>query len=87
MHWISGQGIGFGSLISENRPGIPRVRFAQPGASYAACSTVAASNQVFCLSCHKAHGSKYKFGLLWPYYTHAALDESSGCAQCHNHGA
>jgi hypothetical protein len=36
---------------------------------------------VFCLSCHKAHGSRHDFGLLWANRGPAA---ASGCEQCHN---
>ena len=87
-HWTNGTTgtIGFGDDIGDATAGIPRVRFAQSGASYTECSTPGGSNEVFCLSCHKAHGSKYDSTLLWPHYTAGAADQTSGCGQCHNSG-
>lgn len=70
-HWVTGTGGGF--LYT------PRVRYVVRGATdFATSRTVAASNGVFCLSCHKAHGSDRSFALTW--------DPSiggEGCDQCH----
>lgn len=79
-------GVGFGSAIDDGTTGIPRVRFGQSGSTYADCRTVATTNKVFCLTCHKAHGSLYDSNFVWPYYTSGNKDQNSGCAQCHNHG-
>jgi hypothetical protein len=74
-HWDDGTGAGF--------VGTARLRFVKSDApDFTNSRTVdAATNGVFCLSCHKAHGSDYAFGLRW--------DPSSGpggkgCEQCHN---
>lgn len=87
-HWTTGTGVGFDLAgdIGDTTAGIPRVRFAQAGASYADCSAVATSNKVFCLTCHKAHGSMYDSALLWPYATSSSADVTAGCNQCHNKG-
>lgn len=87
-HWTSGTTgtPGFGTDVGDGSSGIPRVRFAQSGGSYAATTTAADTNQVFCLSCHKAHGSKYDSTVVWPYYEGGA-DQTSACDQCHNKGA
>ncbi len=70
-NWTSG-GVGFTA---------PRVGFVVAGASdFSAASTVAASNQVFCLSCHRAHGSDQAFSTVWDYGNRNA----AGCQQCHN---
>jgi len=71
-HWISGTGAGFLET--------PRVHFVVRGAlTFAAAATVAASNGVFCLSCHKAHGSDRAFGLVF-----SPTPGGEGCDQCHN---
>lgn len=72
-HWNAGTGSGFQ---------VPRVPFVTDGAAdFAAASLVSAeTNGVFCLSCHKAHGSADAFGMVW------ALDgppARPGCDQCH----
>jgi hypothetical protein len=70
-NWTSG-GAGFT---------VPRVPFMVVGATdFAAATTVAANNQVFCLSCHKAHGSDQPFSTLWDY----GSANPAGCQQCHN---
>lgn len=73
-HWNAGVGSGFGAT--------PRVRPMTSGAtSYAAGRVVDANaNGVFCLSCHRAHGSDQPFGLVFPAYSGAA---APGCDQCH----
>jgi hypothetical protein len=74
-HWEDGTGAGF--LATS------RLRFVNAQATdYSASLVVDATvNGVFCLSCHKAHGSQHAFSLRW--------DPSSGingegCDQCHN---
>lgn len=73
-HWERGRGSGFGAT--------PRLRVVTSGAtSYGAARTVnAATNGVFCLSCHRAHGSDQPFGLVW---TVGRDDGPAGCDQCH----
>jgi hypothetical protein len=73
-HWEGGTGSGF--------DGADRVPFVVHGAAdYVTASQVDAStNGVFCLSCHKAHGSGSAFGMVWE------LDgppSRPGCDQCH----
>ncbi|MBI2844714.1 MAG: hypothetical protein HYX78_15080 [Armatimonadetes bacterium] len=70
-HWMDGTGRGFDE--------IERLPFVTSGATtFASASMVDAStNGVFCLTCHKAHGSDQAFGLTW----HGS---STGCRQCHN---
>lgn len=77
-HWNDGLGAGF--------VGTARLRFVKTTATnYANSHEIdAATNGVFCLSCHKAHGGDNAFGLRW--------DPSSGpggkgCEQCHNRTA
>ena len=74
-HWEQGYGSGF----DRTR----RVRVVVPGATdYASGRTVSAErNGVFCLSCHKAHGSSQPFGLAWPAENGLT---ATGCDQCHN---
>lgn len=47
-----------------------------------------ADNKVFCLSCHKAHGSTRTQAQLWDDWTSAALEDglsiNDTCTQCHN---
>ena len=45
-----------------------------------AASVVAANNEVFCLSCHQAHGSGNAFSLRWS----GASGLTAACQQCHN---
>ena len=73
-HWIAGVGTGF--------DGAARVPFMASGASDHGAATVIdpALNGVFCLSCHKAHGSQSPFGLVWEAGTGAG---PKGCDQCH----
>jgi hypothetical protein len=72
-HWNAGTGSGFD---------VPRLPFVTDGASsFAAARTVsAAANGVFCLTCHKAHGSSSAFGIVWPL---AGPPARTGCDQCH----
>ena len=80
-HWISGRGSGFneGGLIA------PRVPFVVSTATdYQSATTVSSTNEVSCLSCHKAHGSKHAFSMVWPYGGGQPAQSASGCNQCHN---
>ncbi len=52
--------------------------------TFAESRTVAAANEVFCLSCHKAHGSSNAFGLRWEYGSGPSGINQAGCEQCHN---
>ncbi|HIJ77680.1 MAG: hypothetical protein OEY01_00025 [Desulfobulbaceae bacterium] len=38
---------------------------------------------VMCLSCHRAHGSRFDSSLRWNYKKWPALDGYNGCAVCH----
>lgn len=75
VHWEDGTGAGF--LVTS------RLRFVNNGATdFAATQTIDAGvNGVFCLSCHKAHGSPRAFSLLWDP---ASGVNGEGCDQCHN---
>jgi hypothetical protein len=70
---------GFGADVGDSLAGIPRVRYGSPTGS---STTAGSGDTMFCLSCHKAHGGKYKFGLVWPHHQ-AGADMISGCQQCH----
>ncbi|MDO8588564.1 MAG: cytochrome c3 family protein [Armatimonadota bacterium] len=74
-----GQDTGFGLDVGDGAAGIPRVRF---GSATGSAAVAAAGDTVFCLSCHKAHGSKYKAGTVWPLSA-VGPDSLSGCQQCH----
>lgn len=76
---VQGPATGFGSDVGDSAPGIPRVRYGSPTGSNTITNF---GDRVFCLSCHKAHGSQYKYGLVWPYHQSSA-DMLSGCQQCH----
>jgi len=74
-HWVGGTGAGFLET--------PRVRYVVRGAlNFSAATTVAPSNGVFCLTCHKAHGSDKPFGLVFD-----SEPGGEGCDQCHNKSA
>ncbi len=72
-HWEAGIGSGFS---------VPRVRFVVSGAAdFGAAGAVdARRNGVFCLSCHKAHGSDEAFAMTWPLSDGYS---APGCDQCH----
>lgn len=73
-HWVNGIGNGFE---------IDRLPFMVSGATnYDESKIVAPNNEVFCLTCHKAHGSDYESAMRWDY----RRDSNSGCQQCHNKG-
>ena len=76
----AGPDTGFGTDVGDGAAGIPRLRF---GSSTGSPVTTSPSDTVFCLSCHKAHGSKYKSGMVWPLSVTGA-DSTSGCQQCHS---
>lgn len=83
-NWTGGTSQGFGAITGDSTAGIPRTRFQGPTATnFTESTTVAASNEVFCPSCHLAHGSNYKGGLLWPFKEGGA-DMMAPCQQCHN---
>lgn len=77
VHWGNGNGIGFA---------VDRVPFAVSAATdYVGATALATkgskiTNEVFCLTCHKAHGSRYKNSIRWPE------NSNLGCQQCHNKG-
>jgi hypothetical protein len=64
---------------------IGRLPFVVSGATdFASAGVVAQDNEVFCLSCHKAHGNTNSFGLLWnPGEPSTPLEATAGCHQCH----
>ena len=71
-HWKNGIGTGFA---------IGRVPFIVSGATnYTEATIVRRDNEVFCLTCHKAHGSNHSNSLRW------SPNSSLGCQQCHNKG-
>ncbi|MBI5360953.1 MAG: hypothetical protein HZA48_10275 [Planctomycetes bacterium] len=80
----SGGGVATGDAVY----GIPRLRYQVSTATdYASAKTVAVSNQVFCGSCHTAHGMKYQKNLVWPYRKQTGIDNTdafAACQQCHN---
>jgi hypothetical protein len=73
-HWEGGSGSGF--------DGTERVPFVvDGGVNFADASVVDANtNGVFCLSCHKVHGSSSPFGLVWDVNGEVGR---KGCDQCH----
>jgi hypothetical protein len=82
-HWLSGTGEGF---LAENPipgEGIPRLPFQQPEATdFATSQLVTSTNQLFCGTCHGAHGTAYIRDLRWPY-VEGGVNYLSGCQQCH----
>jgi hypothetical protein len=73
-HWHDGSGTGFDDT--------QRVPFITIGAADYRDATVIDGevNAVFCLSCHKAHGSDAAFGLVWDARGGVG---PVGCDQCH----
>lgn len=72
-NWVNGP-VGF-------TPPNARLRFVVVGAAdFAGANTVAENNEVFCLTCHKAHGSDEAFSNVWNY----GSGNNAGCQQCHN---
>jgi len=83
-HWLAGSGDGFGNATGDALEGIPRLRFQAPNAAdFASAQTPAAANQVFCETCHFAHGGPYRGSVTWPYGEQNSADMYSGCQQCH----
>lgn len=81
-HWISGTGEGFDASAALSATS--RLPFQTPGATDFTSSTkVQSKNEVFCLSCHKAHGSNNRRNLTWPYLESSG-SSLAGCQQCHN---
>lgn len=75
-NWYDGQGSEFS---------IGRLPFIVVEAhDYASASVVAYDNEVFCLSCHSAHGSTNAFGLRWDPAQSDIPIQTAGCRQCHN---
>jgi predicted CXXCH cytochrome family protein len=75
-YWVAGAGDGFRT---------PRLPFLVAGATdFASATVVAANNEAFCLSCHKAHGTANAFGLRWAYGGPQNGHNTDGCIQCHN---
>lgn len=73
-NWVSGT-VGFT---------VPRLKFVASGAAdFDAAGVVAPTNEVFCLTCHKAHGSSNPFALRWDYGSATSPTRSAGCLQCH----
>lgn len=84
IHWVGGSGNGFGTAAGDEIAGVPRVRFQNPGATgFAQSRTVGPTNEVFCGSCHLAHGGAHARSLTWPYREEGA-DHRAACQQCHN---
>jgi hypothetical protein len=80
-HWVAGIGEGF---QGAQPGGILRVPYQSLQAKdLVSARTPRESDQVFCLSCHKAHGSPYSKALLWPY-VEGQEAYIAGCEQCHN---
>jgi len=83
-HWTSGDGWGFGSMTGDATEGVPRVRFQEATAvDFNSAKAVGPANQVFCGSCHLAHGWNYSSCAIWPY-KQVSADMYSPCQQCHN---
>jgi predicted CXXCH cytochrome family protein len=61
-------------LSSTGQP-LPRLRVQTP----IVATVPDPSNQLFCLSCHRAHGSSAPHGVIYP----DPADANSLCAQCH----
>lgn len=79
-HWTAGLGEGFD--LADG--GVARVPFDSPGATdYVSSRAAGLSDEVQCLSCHKAHGGAHAGGMLWPYREGGA-EYLAGCQQCHN---
>jgi hypothetical protein len=75
-NWFDGQGSEFA---------IGRLPFLVKEAhDYQAASLVSYNNEVFCISCHSAHGSENAFGLRWNPAESSNPMATSGCRQCHN---
>ncbi len=76
-HWTAGTGAGF--QVTN------RLRFVKDGGTdFLNCTQVdPATNGVFCLSCHKAHGGNRAYGLTWSPSVVSGVN-GEGCDQCHD---
>jgi hypothetical protein len=84
-NWLGGTGAGFGAASGDELEGVPRLRFQQRSAvDFPTATTVSGENEIFCLSCHLAHGGDFNSSLLWPARESQEIDVYSGCEQCHN---
>ncbi|MFQ6007850.1 MAG: cytochrome c3 family protein [Candidatus Zixiibacteriota bacterium] len=82
LHWIAGTGEGFADTVSGG--GIARVPFESPlSTDYLSAHQPLESDEVTCMSCHKAHGGTNQKGLLWTYME-GGEKFIAGCQQCHN---
>lgn len=82
-HWVDGKGEGFQDENAITGEGIPRLPFLQPAATdFATSQQVASSNELFCGTCHAAHGTTFARDLRWPY-VEGGVNYLSGCQQCH----
>ena len=82
-HWLAGAGEGFLLENPISGEGIPRLPFLQPEATdFATSVLVASGNQLFCGTCHGAHGTSHIGNLRWPY-REGGVNYLSGCQQCH----
>ncbi len=76
LNWFEGEGSEFA---------IGRLPYlVEEAHDYASASVVAYNNEVFCLSCHSAHGSEFSFGLRWNAAESSNPMRTAGCRQCHN---
>ena len=86
VHWVNGSNYGPNIGFSIDRlPFIVSGPFSGDASNnYSAATAVASNNEVFCLTCHKAHGSEYNSSMRWPYQEDGS---NLGCQQCHNKGS
>jgi len=86
QHWLNGTGAGFGTSTGDGIAGIPRVRFQNPTATgFETAQTASIGNEMFCGTCHFAHGSPYGAGATWPFKSPGnTADAYASCQQCHN---
>ena len=84
-----GNGIGFPNPADPSEIAPSRLPFlvqgmfgGTPEENYTDATEAAEDNQVFCLTCHKAHGSTNNSSMRWDYRTNS----NRGCQQCHNKG-
>jgi hypothetical protein len=83
-HWLAGKGEGFLEDNPISGEGTARLPFLQPGATdFATSRQVLGTNELFCGSCHAAHGTTFTRDLRWPY-VEGGVNYLSGCQQCHN---
>lgn len=79
VNWMKGESGGGNGF---NVPRLPFIVAGDKDMGFAAATTVASNNEVFCLSCHKGHGSQYAFSLRWDGAGGPGI--SQACQQCHN---